>query len=231
MDRKTGGALRFDRINQLFHQKNCTYLAHQKSRNQFSIFMKYRHFSLIALFVVCLVACNSEQTVNHRKYGILTTAKEIADFYKNIRLDTSGRSEKTTIDRHFDGSYQLEYIYDLLESEQYDPFYYSVQVDVERNEKEASKSLMMSKTLFKTVNSAVGLEAVPFDSLSLPGDESYYYVRTKNGEPNGILLGIRSNNRIFTIISSGIYSDDQSMLTDLILPKLDSLGSFSLDEE
>lgn len=193
--------------------------------------MKHFHYFFAFLIAVACIACTSKQSVDHRDYAILTTAKEIDDYYDNIRLDTSGRSEKTVLERYFDGSYQLEYTYDLLESEQYDPFFYSVKVEVEPNEKEASENLRMSKSLLTTVNSAVGLEAVPFDSLDLPGDENFYFIRTDKGNPNGILLGIRKNNCIFTIISSGIYSDDQSMLTDLILPKLDSLGSFSLGEE
>lgn len=168
------------------------------------------------------LSCTSRRKVDYKNYDILTSAKEISDFY-NIPLDTSGTKEQTEIITYFGNSCELSYSYDFLETEEFQPLFYSIKIEIERTTRDASKNFFLSKAALKTTNSVIGLSLNEVDTISLPGDQNYYAVRIKNNEPNGIFLIIRKNKRVYTLVMSGIYSTDNSLLTDLILPKIEKL--------
>jgi len=62
------------------------------------------------------------------------------------------------------------------------------------------------------------------------GDENYYALRLKEGNPVGMIFTGRLKNKVYTIIMAGLYSSDHSLMTDLVLPKLQSIDSFQIKE-
>lgn len=62
------------------------------------------------------------------------------------------------------------------------------------------------------------------------GDENYYALRLKDGNPVGLIFSGRLKNKVYTIIMAGLYSSDHSLLTDVIIPKLQSIDRFQIKE-
>ena len=62
------------------------------------------------------------------------------------------------------------------------------------------------------------------------GDENYYAVREKNGNPVGLIFKGRLNNKVYTIIMAGLYSSDHSLITDLVIPRLENIDTFQIEE-
>jgi len=175
-----------------------------------------------------LFSCSKKQSVDYLNYDILTTAKEICLFY-DFPLDTTGVHETAEIVTFYDKSYELKYSYDYLETNEYNPLFYSIKIEVENSIEEATRDFNLNKVALKTTNKTIGLELEEIDSLILPGDQNYYAIRTKDKSPNGIFLIIRKNKVVYTLIMSGLYSSDNSLLNDLILPKIEKLETFKIE--
>jgi hypothetical protein len=185
---------------------------------------------VVLLFTSILHSCIDKKVADLEKYKIFTTAKEISSFY-NIPLDTSGLHENVRLRKFINGTIDLKYQYDLKESSDFSPLFYSIRIEIEPNENEAVNTFTLTKTILLATNSATGREVIVIDSLALPGDQNFYAVRTKDNEPNGVFLLIRENNRIYTLTMSGLYSSDNSLIVDLILPKIENLGTFPLNKD
>jgi rRNA maturation protein Rpf1 len=61
-------------------------------------------------------------------------------------------------------------------------------------------------------------------------DENYYAVREKKGNPAGLIFKDRLNNKVFTLIMTGLYSSDHSLIRDLVIPKLQNIDDFQIKE-
>ena len=62
------------------------------------------------------------------------------------------------------------------------------------------------------------------------GDENYYALRLKEGNPVGMIFKGRLKNKVYTIIMAGLYSSDHSLMTDLVIPKLHCIDSFQIKD-
>jgi len=184
---------------------------------------------IILIIITCalLISCTKKNNIDYNKYEMLTLAKEISNYY-GLNIDTSGVWENASIKKYWDGSYELNYTYDLRETEDYIPLYYSISISKESSTKEALSSYLVTKTTALATNNAIGQEVSAIDSIALPGDQNYYAIRTIKDEPSGIFLIIRKNDRIYTLIMSGLYSSDHSLVKELILPKIENLESFEI---
>jgi len=189
--------------------------------------MKSEIILIILLFY--LTSCSTEENVKFSEYEIITTAKEINNYY-NISLDTTGSSEEGRIRKFIDGSYELKYSYDLLETEEFHPLFYSIKIEVEPTASDAIENFGLSKKILFATNKTIGQKVIEIDSLELPGDQNYYAIRTSENKPVGLFFLIRKGNRIYTIIMSGLYSSDHSLILDLVIPKLKDLDNFTLLE-
>lgn len=183
-----------------------------------------KHLLIGLIFLSTLLSCTSRNDVNYRDYSIITPAKELSEFYE-IPLDTSGTKEKTSIVKYIDRSAELSYTYDFIETEEFVPLFYTIKVEKERSVKDAVEIFLLTKTTFIATNAAVGLTLDEVDEVALPGDQTYYAIRLRNNEPNGIILIIRKNKIVYSLITSGLYSSDHSLVTDLVLPKLGDMES------
>ncbi len=141
----------------------------------------------ILLIVMTMISCTTKNDVDISKYPIITTAKEFKEFY-NLSLDTSGKYEESNITKYFDGSFELEYIYDLIETEKHDPLFYSITIEKGPTLNDAKQTYIFGKGAVNLVVNSFSQGSIEIDSLKLPGDESYYSIRTYEGEPNGVFI-------------------------------------------
>ena len=185
--------------------------------------------SLIIL-VVLAFSCSTRNDIDIKDYPIVTTINELSEYY-NLTVDKTGKYETTSITNYFDGSSQLEYTYELLESEKYDPLFYSITIDKERTLKDAKEVYIIGKSAVTIVGNSFNQGTIEIDSLQLPGDDSYYALRTLDGEPNGMFYIVRKETCIYTMMISGIYTSDHSLISDLLNPKLTRLQEFEILEE
>ena len=182
---------------------------------------------LILFLVLVTFSCITRNDVDIKDYPIVTTINELSDYY-DLKIDNSGKYETTSITNYFDGSSELEYAYELLESEEYDPLYYSITIAKERTIKDAKESYWLGKGAVKLLGNSFDQGAIEIDSLQLPGDDSYYAFRTLDGEPNGMFFIVRKGTTIYTMILSGIYTSDHSLITDLLIPKITNLEEIEI---
>ena len=129
---------------------------------------------------------------------------------------------------YFDGSYELEYEYDFIKTNEFDPLFYSITIEREVSLKEAEDLYRFGKKTILTVNNMAGFERVEIDSVPISGDSYYYALRYVDGRPNGVLFMLRRGKAIYTLITSGLYSTDHSLITDLILPDIKNLEKLNL---
>ena len=184
---------------------------------------------LIILLVLVAVSCSTRNDVDIKAYPIVTTINELSDYY-DLKIDNSGKYETASITNYFDGSSGLEYAYELLESEEYDPLFYSITIEKERTIKDAKEVYWLEKGAIKLVANSFDQGTVEIDSLQLPGDDSYYALRTHEGEPNGMIYMVRKGTIIYTMVISGLYTIDNSLINDLLIPKLTHLEEFEIIE-
>lgn len=185
--------------------------------------------AIVIIFIGMMVcSCKTIDNIDSSKYPMITTAKELSEYY-DLLLDTTGRHETSKITKYFDGSVDLEYTYDFLETEEYDPLFYSVTIDKERTVSDALQTYVISKGAVKLVMNSGVQGSTKIESLDLPGDDNFYALRTYNGEPNGIYFTMRQGKVVYTIIMSGLYSEDHGLLLDLILPKIEKLEFFEIE--
>lgn len=84
--------------------------------------------------------------------------------------------------------------------------------------------------VLKKVSSVAGMPCKEIKNKIKWGDENYYALRLKDGNPVGFIFSGRLKNKVYTIIMAGLYSSDHGLLTDVIIPKLQSIDRFQIKE-
>ena len=182
---------------------------------------------IIIFLVISILSCTTDEKVNVSDYPIVTTIGELTNYYE-LNLDRTGVYEKCVATKYLDGSSELEYEYDLVDTEEFDPLFYSITIESELTIEDAIDIYEFGKTTILTANDLIGFGRIEIDSIDFPGDANYYAIRTLEGEPNGLLFMTRQDKSIYTMIVSGLYSEDHSILTDLVFPEIEKLSEFSL---
>lgn len=182
---------------------------------------------LVFFMVTLLTACSSNDNIDISKYPMITPVKELAEVY-DLRLEESGAYETSALTKYLDGSVELEYSYDLIETQEYDPLFYNITIEKERTVSDAKDMYSLGKGTLNLVGNSFEQGIEEIDSLDLPGDQNYYALRTYEGQPSGMLFKMRKGTVIYTMMISGIYTTDHSLLYDHILPKIEDLESFKI---
>lgn len=185
--------------------------------------------ALIIVLVIITTSCSTRNDLDITDYPMVTTINEISEYY-GLKIDTSGKYETSSITNYFDGTMELEYSYELLESEAYDPLFYSISIEKERTVKDAKELYFLSKAAVKLVGNSFKQSTVAIDSLQLSGDDTYYALRMFEGVPNGMFYMVRKETVVYTMMVSGFYTTDHSLINDLLIPKITHLAEFKLIE-
>ncbi|MBB3696812.1 hypothetical protein KMW28_22780 [Flammeovirga yaeyamensis] len=182
---------------------------------------------LLFLLAIISISCKTNNNVDVNDYPIVTTIQTVAEYY-DLKVDLSGKYETTSTTRYFDGSTELAYTYELLETEVYDPLYYSITIEKEVSEKDAKQLFLMGKGAINLIGKAYEQESKEITTLELPGDESFYAYRTVEGETIGMYYIIRKGKCVYTMLINGVYTKDHSLVIDLLNPKIENLEEFEL---
>ena len=189
--------------------------------------MNLKYCASLLLVLVSVSCITVDADLND--YPIILSIDELAEYY-GLKIDTTGEFEKTQLIKYIDGSIDLDYEYDMIETGIYDPIYYSISIEVAKTIKDAQESYDVVKGAFNIGYKISGLGTIEIDSLKLPGDENFYAISTYEDEPNGIIYMTRKGSRNFSLIMSGMYTTDHSIILDLINPKIEDLESFTIEE-
>lgn len=181
----------------------------------------------ILLLAVFTISCSTQNDVDVKNYPLVLTIKELGKYY-NLKIDHSGRYESTSITAYLDGSSELEYEYEMLESEIYDPLIYSVIIEKEKTIRDAKQVYSLGKGALKLAGNSFDQGTIEIDSLDLPRDDSYYAIRTYEGNPNGLFYIVRKGTVTYSVIISGVHFIDHSLVTKLLVPKLTHLEDFEI---
>jgi hypothetical protein len=166
----------------------------------------------ILFLVVCfsISACKYDLMVKHQKkvrkenYPVLTTVNDIV----------------REIDILIDGTEELEYVYDLRNSPHFEPVSYNLSI-------RRTSNLGLANTLYRAIKKSAiktstdgGTVLEENNEIKANVDSSYYVLRIDNEKPTGVIF----------LALTGFYTKDNSLVKNLILPKIDHLETFRVTE-
>jgi len=166
--------------------------------------------------------------IDPEDYPFLLRAADLQIY--NIALDLSGSAEKALLKKWINGVIDIKYEYDRRDSDEYNPLFFSVKLEIEKNETSAKKTYREGLTVITKTSAAAGMPCREIKNIIQWGDENYYAIREKNGKPVGLIFMGRSKNKIYSLIMAGLYSSDHSLITDLVIPRLQTIADFQIKE-
>jgi hypothetical protein len=169
-----------------------------------------------------------KENVDPGEYPFLLLAKDLQVY--NFELDLSGEAEKAHLKKWVNGSHEIKYEYDRRDSNDYHTLFFSVKLEIERDVARAKKIYRDGLMVITKASATAGMPCREITDQITWGDESYYAIREKAGNPVGLIFTTRLKNRVYTLIMAGLYSSDHSLLTDLVLPRLEYISSFEIIE-
>jgi hypothetical protein len=184
------------------------------------------------LFFFCLSSANAflakTKEIDPEDYSFLLLAKDLQIY--NIKLDLSGSAEKARLKKWINGVYDIKYEYDRRNSDDFSVLFFSVKLEIEKNEKEAKETYRDGLAVITKTSAAAGMPCREIKNKIKWGDENYYAIRERNGNPVGLIFMGRLKNKIYSLIMAGLYSSDHSLITDLVIPKLQNIDDFQIKE-
>ena len=184
----------------------------------------------MVLFFFCQTSANAflarTKKIDPEDYPFFLLAKDLQIY--NIKLDLSGSAEKARLKKWINGVYDIKYEYDRRDSEDFNTLFFSVKLEIEKNEKEAKETYRKGLAVITKTSAAAGMPCRKIKNIIEWGDENYYAVRESNGNPVGLIFRVRLKNKIYTLIMAGLYSSDHSLITDLVIPKLHNIDDFQI---
>jgi hypothetical protein len=182
------------------------------------------------LFFFCLSSANAflakTKEIDPEDYPFLLLAKDLQIY--NIKLDLSGSAEKARLKKWINGVYDIKYEYDRRDSDDFNTLFFSVKLEIEKNEKDARKTYRDALNVITKTSARAGMPCREIKNIIKWGDQNYYAVRERNGSPVGLIFVGRLKNKIYTLIMAGLYSSDHSLITDLVIPKLQNIDEFRI---
>lgn len=189
-------------------------------------------FVAAVLFFFCLSSASAflakTKEIDPEDYPFLLLAKDLQIY--NLKLDLSGAAEKARLKKWINGVYDIKYEYDRRDSDDFNTLFFSVKLEIEKNTKEAKETYNEGLAVVTKTSAVVGMPCREIKNTIKWGDENYYAVREKSGNPVGLIFKGRLNNKVYTIIMAGLYSSDHSLITDLVIPKLQNIDDFQIKE-
>lgn len=190
----------------------------------------------ILITIIFLLFCLSDsyaflaktKEINPNEYPFLLTAKDLQIY--DIALDLSGASEKAYQKKWINGACDIKYEYDRRDGDNFDPLFFSVKLEIDKSIAKAKETYRDGLEVITKMSSVAGMPCSEIKNKIKWGDENYYALRLKEGNPVGMIFTGRSKNKVYTIIMAGLYSSDHSLMTDLVIPKLQSIDSFQIKE-
>ena len=192
--------------------------------------MKKSLFAIMILFFCfsdSYAFLSKEESINPKDYPFFLLAEDLRIY--DLKLDLSGSAEKARFKKWINGVYDYKYEYDRRDNDDFHPLFFSVKLEVEKNIKKAKKTYKEAVAVITKTSSIAGMPCRKIEGQIKWGDESYYAIREKKGAPVGLFFATRYQNKVYTLIMAGLYSSDHSLITDLVIPKLQYIKEFRVE--
>jgi hypothetical protein len=185
---------------------------------------------LYLLIFLSISSCSIEESTDFDKYKIIPNATDVNKFY-NTNLDSTGKSETLTIKKWTHGPQTIEYKYDNLTDNKFRRFFYAITINIENNLIDSRDYFELTISEFKALSKVLTKVNLKGFNDAFKTDKRYYYsVRYLNKEPNGLLFVILDGKVTYSIVLWGFNSENDNFkfINDLVLPRLDKLGTLKL---
>ena len=172
------------------------------------------------------VATGKEEPVSARDRAVLVDIDLLTEWMADEYIPEK-RGETLTKTRYIDGSYDIEYEYDIPED--LTAPYLSCTVTVELTSSDAQTSyvaMWSGSQLGMSLLSDVEIDVVERNDLFRWGDRSRFAILFTEGEPFGNVFIARSGKYIFYMVISGIYFDNREGISGMLSERLDRLQSY-----
>ena len=188
----------------------------------------------VIMTIIIVLFCISEshaffaktKEIDPSEYPFLLIAKDLQIY--DLSLDLSGASEKAYQKKWINGTHDIKYEYDRRDSDNFTPLFFSAKLEIDKSIAAAKETYRDGLTIITKMSSISGMPCREIKNKITWGDENYYALRFKEDNPIGMIFTGRSKNKVYTIIMVGLYSSDHSLMTDLVLPKLQNIDSFQI---
>lgn len=189
---------------------------------------------IVTSFLICSckydLIVKEQKRVHKENYPILTTVNDIVQEI-DILLDTSGKSDSAVARILIDGTQEIEYIYDLRKSSHFEPVSYNLTIRKTPKRGLAERLYSSIKRSVIKTSAKSGTILKENKEIKANADSCYYALRIDNEKPTGIIFMALKKNVVYTFILTGFYTSDDSLVTQLILPKIEHLESFKIEED
>ncbi|MEE2685458.1 MAG: hypothetical protein VYB09_04045 [Planctomycetota bacterium] len=172
------------------------------------------------------VATGKEEPVTEADRAVLVDIDHLSEWMFDEYVPEK-RGETVTKTRYIDGSYDIEYEYDIPED--LNAPYLSCIITVERKISDARTSyvaMWSGSQLGMSLQSDVEIDVVERNDLFRWGDRSRFAILFTEGEPFGNVFITRTGKHIFYIVISGVYFDHQEGIRGMLSEHLDRLKSY-----
>ena len=157
--------------------------------------------------------------------ALFVRASDLVD-YGLERADA--RHEKFTKTKLFDGSFQVEYEYEVPDDVPGDHVYVYSCVTVERKKSDAiaSQGVEQAGIAVGMLGTDVSLEEVK-DFYAYGDSARFYEIKNKSGAKVGNYFTVREGAKVYSIIIAGFYTDDREIWVEMIGDKLARFSSYT----
>jgi hypothetical protein len=176
---------------------------------------------LVGVFIA-LDKTGKSQPVTAADRTLLVTTDDLAARVADFQVQP--RVEELTKRKSLDGSITLEYQYKPVDG----GLFLNTTVTTERTASTATTnyaSLRVGHGLGFSMSADQQTKMEDRNDLFSWGDESHHALITHSGKPVGNLFAARKGRRIYSFMVVGVYFDSTETLSDLLLPKLEKLGT------
>jgi hypothetical protein len=181
--------------------------------------------ALVALACVALTACGSSLPVREDEKALFVRAGELTEYGLE---SADARYETFTKTKLFDGSFQVEYEYEVPENAPGSHVFLYSCITVERKKSDAiaSQGVEQAGIAIGMLGSDVSL--VEVENFYTYGDSARFYdIKNKAGAKVGNYFTARDGAKVYSVIIAGFYTEDREIWVEMIGDKLERFSSYT----
>ena len=173
------------------------------------------------LVLVVVLGCRSGEVTPAEK-EMFVRGGEFKDL--GVEVSQPERYEKFSKTKYFDGSFDIDYEFDVPEGENL--MYIAETITIERKKSDAKLGQIAEDSGIGLALMAQGLEKVEIPDFFKYGDSSTFYSLKKDGVIVGNYFTVLEDKKVYSILITGVYVDDPETWRDLVEPKLKLFSSY-----
>ncbi len=177
---------------------------------------------ILLLIMVGLVSGCIEQQVNVKEKSLLITIDDLQEYNIDYSEEYMGKFLK----RDYGSNWEIKYEYDSPDKAGVSPIFLISRVEFEKNSKEAEDSFNQGIIAYKGGSLIGGATIEEKTNARNFGDNTYFAFLKKEDKIIGNIIVVRKKDKIFNLLLSGLYFEDDETLSELISPKLKLMDEY-----